>query len=92
MKLFNYRKFYKKDSLSINDVGDNPLEFFRRWFEDADNSDEIIESNEYLKNLLKEDILAFAHPQGGDNGKKNLYVQKVLRYLNYKICFNIIEK
>ena len=45
MKLFNYRKFYKKDSLSINDVGDNPLEFFRRWFEDADNSDEIIESN-----------------------------------------------
>ena len=45
MKLFNYRKFYKKDSLSIDDVGDNPLEFFRRWFEDADNSDEIIESN-----------------------------------------------
>ena len=45
MKLFNYRKFYKKDSLSIDDVGDNPLEFFRRWFKDADNSDEIIESN-----------------------------------------------
>ena len=45
MKLFNYRKFYKKDSLSIDDVGDNPLEFFRRWFEDADNSNEIIESN-----------------------------------------------
>ena len=44
MKLFNYRKFYKKDSLSIDDVGDNPLEFFRRWFEDADNSNEIIES------------------------------------------------
>ena len=44
MKLFNYRKFYKKDSLSIDDVGDNPLEFFRRWFKDADNSDEIIES------------------------------------------------
>ena len=42
MKLFNYRKFYKKDSLSIDDVGDNPLEFFRRWFKDADNSDEII--------------------------------------------------
>ena len=29
MKLFNYRKFYKKDSLSINDVGDNPLEFLK---------------------------------------------------------------
>ena len=45
MKLFNYRKFYKKDSLNIDDVGDNPLEFFRRWFEDSDNSDEIIEAN-----------------------------------------------
>ena len=45
MKLFNYRKFYKKDSLSIDDVGDNPLEFFRRWFEYSDNSDEIIEKN-----------------------------------------------
>ena len=45
MKLFNYRKFYKKDSLSINDVGDNPIEFFKRWFKDAENSDEIIESN-----------------------------------------------
>ena len=45
MKLFNYRKFYKKDSLSINDLGDNPLGFFKSWFKDAENSDEIIESN-----------------------------------------------
>tara|TARA_B100001057_G_scaffold495377_1_gene594267 strand:- start:5166 stop:5801 length:636 start_codon:yes stop_codon:yes gene_type:complete len=45
MKLFNYRKFYKKDSLSINDIGDNPLEFFKRWFKDANDSNEIIESN-----------------------------------------------
>ena len=45
MKLFNYRKFYKKDSLSINDIGDNPLEFFKKWFKDAENSDGIIESN-----------------------------------------------
>ncbi len=52
---------------------------------------EIIESNNYLKKLLQEDILAFAHPQGGDNGKKNLYAQDVLKNLNYKICFNIIR-
>ena len=45
MKLFNYRKFYKKDTLVINDIGDNPLEFFKSWFKDAVNSDEIIESN-----------------------------------------------
>ena len=45
MKLFNYRKFYKKDTLVINDIGDNPLEFFKSWFKDAENSDEIIESN-----------------------------------------------
>ena len=30
MKLFNYRKFYDKDSLSINDVGDDPIEFFKK--------------------------------------------------------------
>ena len=45
MKLFNYRKFYKKDTLSIDDIGNNPLDFFKSWFKDAENSDEIIESN-----------------------------------------------
>ena len=45
MKLFNYRKFYKKGSLSIDDIGNNPLEFFKIWFKDAENSDQIIESN-----------------------------------------------
>ena len=38
MKLFNYRKFYKKDTLSIKDIGNNPLEFFKIWFKDAENS------------------------------------------------------
>ena len=45
MKLFNYRKFYDKDSLSIDEIGDNPMSFFIKWFKDAENSDEIIESN-----------------------------------------------
>ena len=45
MKLFNHRKFYDKDSLSIDDIGDNPMDFFKKWFKDAEKSDEIIESN-----------------------------------------------
>ena len=45
MKLFNHRKFYDKDSLSIDEIGDNPMIFFKKWFRDAEKSDEIIESN-----------------------------------------------
>ena len=32
MKLFNHRKFYDKDSLSIDELGDNPMNFFKKWF------------------------------------------------------------
>ena len=45
MELFNYRKSYTKDKLSINDIGDNPIDFFVKWFEEAENSDQIIEPN-----------------------------------------------
>ena len=45
MKLFNHRKFYDRDSLSIDEIGDNPMNFFKKWFKDAEKSDEIIESN-----------------------------------------------
>ena len=45
MELFNYRKSYTKDKLSINDIGDNPIEFFVKWFKEAENSDQIIEPN-----------------------------------------------
>ena len=45
MKLFNYRKSYTKDKLSINDIGDNPIDFFVKWFKEAENSDQIIEPN-----------------------------------------------
>ena len=45
MELFNYRKSYTKDKLSINDIGDNPIDFFVRWFKEAENSDQIIEPN-----------------------------------------------
>ena len=45
MKLFNYRKPYDKDSLSIDEIGDNPIDFFKKWFKEAESSDQIIESN-----------------------------------------------
>ena len=45
MKLFNHRKFYDRDSLSIEDIGDNPINFFIKWFKDAEKSDKIIEAN-----------------------------------------------
>ena len=45
MELFNYRKSYNKDKLSINDIGENPINFFVKWFKEAENSDQIIEPN-----------------------------------------------
>jgi len=45
MKLFNHRKFYDKDSLSIDDVGNNPMNFFMKWFKEAENSKKVIEVN-----------------------------------------------
>ena len=45
MELFNYRKSYTKDKLSMNDIGDNPIDFFVKWFTEAENSDQIIEPN-----------------------------------------------
>ena len=41
MELFNYRKSYTKDKLSINDIGGNPIDFFVKWFKEAENSDQI---------------------------------------------------
>ena len=45
MELFNYRKSYTKHKLSINDIGDNPIDFFVKWFKDAENSSQISEPN-----------------------------------------------
>ena len=45
MKLFNHRKLYDKDSLSLDEIGDNPINFFKKWFKEAEKSDQIIESN-----------------------------------------------
>ena len=45
MELFNYRKSYTKNKLSMNDIGDNPIDFFVKWCKEAENSDQIIEPN-----------------------------------------------
>jgi len=45
MELFNYRKSYTKNKLSMNEIGDNPIDFFVKWFKEAENSDQIIEPN-----------------------------------------------
>ena len=45
MELFNYRKSYTKHKLSINDIGDNPIDFFVKWFKEAENSGQISEPN-----------------------------------------------
>ncbi|MBL6677347.1 MAG: pyridoxamine 5'-phosphate oxidase [Bacteroidetes bacterium] len=45
MELFNYRKSYNKDKLNISDIGKNPIDFFVKWFKEAEKSDQIIEPN-----------------------------------------------
>ena len=45
MKLFDYRKSYDKDELRIQDVGKNPIDFFIKWFKEAEENSEIIEPN-----------------------------------------------
>ena len=45
MKLFNRRKLYNRDLLSIDHIGNKPVDFFIKWFKEADKSDKIIEAN-----------------------------------------------
>ena len=45
MKLFNHRESYNQDSLSIDDIGNNPMSFFIKWFKEAEKYDKIIEAN-----------------------------------------------
>lgn len=54
MKLFNHRKFYDKDSLSLDEIGDNPIDFFKKWFKEAEKSDQIIESNAMTVSTIDE--------------------------------------
>ena len=39
------RKSYDKSSLDFSDVGDDPIGFFKKWFDEASNHSEIEEAN-----------------------------------------------
>jgi pyridoxamine 5'-phosphate oxidase len=56
MELFNYRKSYTKNKLSMNDIGDNPIDFFVKWFKEAENSDQIIEPNAMTVSTVDENF------------------------------------
>ena len=43
--LSNYRKSYEKQELLEGNCPENPIELFRTWFLNADNSDLVHESN-----------------------------------------------
>ena len=39
------RKSYDKSSLDLSDIGDNPMGFFKKWFDEASDHSEIEEAN-----------------------------------------------
>ena len=43
--LSNYRKSYEKSELLLEDVPNNPLQLFQKWFSEVDTSDHIDEAN-----------------------------------------------
>ncbi len=43
--LNDYRKSYKKDRIEDDAIPEDPLQFFQDWFNQADNSDDILEAN-----------------------------------------------
>ena len=42
--LNDYRKSYKKDRIEDDAIPEDPLQFFQDWFNQADNSDDILEA------------------------------------------------
>ena len=45
MKLFNQRENCNKNSLNIDEIGNNPMDFFIKWFKEAEKNHKIIEAN-----------------------------------------------
>ena len=43
--LSNYRKNYKRNPLIKNNIPENPMELFQKWFYEADEFDGIEEAN-----------------------------------------------
>ena len=53
--LSNYRKVYERAELDERSVPDNPIEFFRDWFYDAEKNEDCIEVNAMSLSSLGED-------------------------------------
>ena len=80
MKLFNHRKFYDKDSLSINELGANPINFFKKWFKDAEKNDQIIESNAMTVSTVDNS----GHPSSRVVLLKEIKDKSLIFFTNYK--------
>ena len=80
MKLFNHRKFYDKDSLSINELGANPINFFKKWFKDAEKNDQIIESNAMTISTVDNS----GHPSSRVVLLKEIKDKSLIFFTNYK--------
>ncbi len=52
--LADLRKSYEKGSLDIEAVGDNPFQLFKKWFQQAEESDKIEEANAMTLSTLGE--------------------------------------
>ena len=80
MKLFNHRKFYDKDSLSINEIGANPMNLFKKWFKDAEKNDQIIESNAMTVSTVDNS----GHPSSRVVLLKEIKDKSLIFFTNYK--------
>jgi len=80
MKLFNHRKFYDKDSLSINEIGANPMNLFKKWFKDAEKNDQIIESNAMTVSTVDKS----GHPSSRVVLLKEIKDKSLIFFTNYK--------
>tara|TARA_B100000676_G_C17906875_1_gene747784 strand:- start:384 stop:1022 length:639 start_codon:yes stop_codon:yes gene_type:complete len=80
MELFNYRKSYNKDKLSITDIGENPIDFFVKWFKEAENSNQIIEPNAMTISTVDKDFF----PSSRVVLLKQIKERSLIFFTNYK--------
>ncbi len=53
--LHDYRKSYEKGALTLENLDENPLQQFRKWFHEVDDSDSVDEANAFSLSTIGED-------------------------------------
>lgn len=53
--LHDYRKSYEKGALTLENLDANPLQQFRKWFHEIDDSDSVDEANAFSLSTIGED-------------------------------------